>query len=45
MWVDEYFKNCTCINGLIYNLVITCDEIVNTSGAVSIDSFDSISNI
>ena len=43
--VDEYLKSCTCIKSLIYNLVITCDEIVNTSGTASIDSFDNIGNI
>ena len=29
-------KNCTCIKSIIGNLVIPCDEIVNTS----IDSID-----
>ena len=36
--IDEYLKNCTCMESLIDDSVITCDEIIDTADTVSINS-------
>lgn len=38
--IDEYLKCCICIEFNIDDLVIACDEIVNTSETVLINSND-----
>ena len=36
--IDKYLKNCTCMESLIDDSVITCDEIIDTADTVSINS-------
>ena len=38
--IDEYLNICICVRSVIDGLVITCDEIVNTSGSILINSND-----
>ena len=37
-------KSCTCVKSLIDDLVIECDEIINPSENMSINSIDKINN-
>ena len=37
-------KSCTCVKSLIDDSVIACDEIMNTSEAMSIGSINKINN-
>ena len=37
-------KSCTCVKSLIDDLVIECDEIINSSENMSINSIDKINN-
>ena len=36
--ISDYLKTCTCVKSIIRDLVITCDEIVDTPETMSINS-------
>lgn len=38
--IDEYLNICTCVKSITDGLVITCDEVVNTSGTILVNSND-----
>ena len=36
--IDEYLKSCTCIKGIIDDLVMICNEIVNMLETINIST-------
>ena len=40
--IDEWLKNCNCIKSLVDDLVVTCDEVVDTPKSTPISPSDGI---